>query len=376
LVLVAGLLGAGEAARACSVPVFRYALERWPADRFSAVVFASGKLSEAQDEVLAGIYRAADSPGALVNMAVERVDVKEGVGEKYQALWEEQGRDAKLPRLVIRYPAAEQGVLWAGDLESADLKTLLDSPARRELGSRLLRGDVVFVLLESGSSARDERAAKLIEEQIPILEKTVKVSQVVADDPLVVGPAILSALPLKLKLSMLRVSRDDPKEKLFVRMLLKSQETELAEDMPVVFPVFGRGRVLCAFPGMQIKADNLEDAAKFLAGPCSCQVKELNPGVDLLMGADWDSLVEGREALATTNARVEIPEPKLRMPTTRAAKQAPITDGETIISGNATVKGVDKSQLALRVGILVMIFMVVLLGVLLVMRRMQGLPWI
>ena len=30
----------------------------------------------------------------------------------------------------------------------------------------------------------------------------------------------------------------------------------------------------------------------FLIGKCSCQVKDLNPGVDLLMAADWDNLMK------------------------------------------------------------------------------------
>ena len=62
-------------AMACSVPVFRYALERWPADRFSAVLFVNGKLSEAQDEVLTNIARAAEAPAAGLNLAIEKVNV-------------------------------------------------------------------------------------------------------------------------------------------------------------------------------------------------------------------------------------------------------------------------------------------------------------
>ena len=36
-----------------------------------------------------------------------------------------------------------------------------------------------------------------------------------------------------------------------------------------------------------ITADNLKEAARFLTGPCTCKVKEQNPGVDLLVLADW-----------------------------------------------------------------------------------------
>ena len=33
-------------------------------------------------------------------------------------------------------------------------------------------------------------------------------------------------------------------------------------------------------------------AAEFVCAPCSCRVKELNPGVDLLLTADWKALLE------------------------------------------------------------------------------------
>src|SRR5262249_34009543 len=39
-----------------------------------------------------------------------------------------------------------------------------------------------------------------------------------------------------------------------------------------------------------LTAETLTDAAVFLTGRCSCQVKRLNPGVDLLVSADWDSI--------------------------------------------------------------------------------------
>ena len=41
-------LGFSSAAQACSVPVFRYALERWPADAYRLVIFHNGPLSAEQ----------------------------------------------------------------------------------------------------------------------------------------------------------------------------------------------------------------------------------------------------------------------------------------------------------------------------------------
>src|SRR2546430_11652936 len=79
--LMFALLATPGMCEACSVPVFRYALERWPADRFTATLFVDGKLNEAQDELLASIVRAADAPAGGVNLAVEKVDVSGRIPE-------------------------------------------------------------------------------------------------------------------------------------------------------------------------------------------------------------------------------------------------------------------------------------------------------
>ena len=44
--------------------------------------------------------------------------------------------------------------------------------------------------------------------------------------------------------------------------------------------------------GKQLTAANVERWASFLCGPCSCRVKESNPGIDLLLRADWESSLD------------------------------------------------------------------------------------
>ncbi len=70
-------------------------------------------------------------------------------------------------------------------------------------------------------------------------------------------------------------------------------ERDLAEARePIAIPIFGRGRALYAFLGAGLTTANIDQAARFLIGKCSCQVKELNPGVELLFAADWEALVK------------------------------------------------------------------------------------
>jgi len=105
-----------------------------------------------------------------------------------------------------------------------------------------------------------------------------------------ISPELLARVKIKLeiKFSLIQLKRDDPRERFLVDALIHS-EADLAEynEEPIVFPVFGRGIVLYALVGPGIDQENIREAAKFLAGPCSCQVKEQNPGFDLLFNTDW-----------------------------------------------------------------------------------------
>ena len=101
----------------------------------------------------------------------------------------------------------------------------------------------------------------------------------------------------KLKLGVLKVARSDAAEKWLVRMLL-SVESDLQEyvdknpNEPLVFAIYGRGRAMPPFAGKGITTENLADCAVFLAGACSCMVKDQNPGKDLLIRWNWDKTAE------------------------------------------------------------------------------------
>ena len=98
-----------------------------------------------------------------------------------------------------------------------------------------------------------------------------------------------------MKIAVVKVSRTDPAEKWLVKMLLAVEpdlnDAEYAKD-PMVFAVYGRGRAMPPYVGKGITTENLLDCVTFLAGACSCTVKDRNPGVDLLMRFDWDAAAE------------------------------------------------------------------------------------
>ena len=53
-----------------------------------------------------------------------------------------------------------------------------------------------------------------------------------------------------------------------------------------MIPVFGQGRALYALVGDGIKHETIDRAATFLIGKCSCEVREQNPGFDLLLASE------------------------------------------------------------------------------------------
>ena len=173
---------------------------------------------------------------------------------------------------------------------------------RQELVRRLGDGQTaVWLLLECGRPADDDAAAKVVEDELKKLKEDLKLPEL-TDSP---DDSILAGVPLRLDFSLLRIHRSDMKEQPLVNMLVQSESDLLERDDPMVFPVFGRGRALFPLVGAGITADNVRDSAAFLTGACSCEVKEQNPGFDLLLKTDWESLFIRDEATAAVLASRE-----------------------------------------------------------------------
>jgi hypothetical protein len=103
-------------------------------------------------------------------------------------------------------------------------------------------------------------------------------------------PPTNTNLPLKIAFSTVRLARYNPAERMLVNLLLNWNTNLVAEKEVMLFPIFGRGRVVPPAIGEQIQPEAIREMAEFLTGPCSCEVKEMNPGYDLLLSANWKSL--------------------------------------------------------------------------------------
>jgi hypothetical protein len=271
----------------CSVPVFRYALERWAADPFQVQIFYQESL-EQSDVALIERLENADA-----NISISTVDVGAITDANILETWKEQETET-LPWLYVSYPDSHPLAveLASGALDPKLADSVVDSPMRKQIANQLVDGETaVWVLLESGDEAKDEAAWKTLEASLNELESVLELPTLEQED-IDAGLVSVSEDELKIAFAAQRLSRDDEAEKMFVRMLLDTEEDLIDSEEPMVFPIFGRGRVLYGLVGKGIIPETIEHAAAYLTGACSCQVKEDNPGVDLLMAMNWNEVVE------------------------------------------------------------------------------------
>jgi len=266
----------------------------------------------------------------MANIYVETIDVSGGI-ESETLDWFEGQSAVKAPALVAFYPPRYAGMAaaWIGEISLDHARELVDSPARRELLRRIVLGDsAVWLLVDSGDADADEAAATVLKtasvtakEEIGLPEGVLTLTEAEelaeSEDGLpydfdrknVLG----SGIPLTMNFSVLRVGASAAGEGAFREMLYRSDpETAAGTNGPVAYAVFGQGRALGPILGDDIDEDVLLDASYYICGACSCEVKSENPGFDLLMSANWWSLLDGSEM---------IPEKELP-PTSRSSLRA------------------------------------------------------
>jgi hypothetical protein len=149
-------------------------------------------------------------------------------------------------------------------------------------------------MIESGNKQKDDETAKWLQDRLTGLEMTLKLPELTQTPK----DKLRLDVALKIEFSMMRLARRDPKETELVRILVGMEDDLEDRNEPIVYPVFGRGLALWAIVGKGITEENLSRAAKFLVGPCSCEIKAQNPGVDLLLTADWEERLTTRVTIA------------------------------------------------------------------------------
>ena len=306
LIVVVGLGLGAQSLPACSIPVFRYALDRWPADRYRLEISAP----DAKDEGVARFLRNFTDSTPL-NLDPVRV-AEEGPSH-------------------LHFPHLGPGATpaWTGALDAGALPQITDSPVRAELTRRILAGEtVVWLLAESGQHEADAAAARALEKRLRYLEQAAQLPAIDPNDPssqLGPGPA------LGVKFSLIRIRHDEPAEQLFLKMLAGPKADPALANGPWFAAVFGRGRVLGAWPAPGFGDEQIDEVSLFMIGACSCEVKRMNPGWDLLLNVDWDG-----ELAKAEQARLAAPVAAGEAPPVRAMVVKP----ETVTFTPATVASV------------------------------------
>ncbi len=280
---------------ACNVPVFRYALERWPADLYEVVVLHDGELSPAAAVRLETLRESGTASSQPANLNVRTIEASEMKDELLKHLWDKH--NSSEPLMAVLYPrnAREIPDRVVGTLPLTDesITQLVDSPVRQAVTQKLLDGDsAVWIFVPCGDADQDEVAKKTLQAEIKRNQDELELPP---QDEIESDEFFREETPIELRLSfsMVTLDRSDPREKCMLQMLLGSEPDLESLDQPMAFPVIGRGRVLYALVGKGIFRDTIAMASRFVVGPCSCQVKDQNPGFDLLLAVDWDEKLGG-----------------------------------------------------------------------------------
>ena len=297
------LLLAPAAVQACQIPVFRYALERWPSDFYELAIFHRGELSEEQEILVDDIGLNANIEAVLIDLA------EEGRPGRLDFYGEAEIAEGQLfARLFFPPVSRIEAAIWEGALTKESYAVLVDSPVRRQIVKGILAGEsAVWVLLESGDKVKDDKFEaelraylKEAEEYIEIPEGVVGPGSLerVASGEVAMEDVLRSEIPLKISFDVIRMKRGDAAEAVFEKMLLAvSTAPEEMAGEPMAFPLFGRGRTVDSLPAPELDEEVIAYACSYLCGACSCEVKRQNPGIDLLFAADWESALEGSEVV-------------------------------------------------------------------------------
>ncbi|MCH1496146.1 MAG: hypothetical protein L7U72_13015 [Rubripirellula sp.] len=355
---------------ACKLPVFRYALERWPVDQYRFVALISHPDSPVvQDAILA----LKEKQTAAWNAEIEFVNLAELTEEQW---WQYEGLEGgDQDRLQVYFPSKGQNkrLGWQGDLTRESVQRWASSPARKDLIHDLSQGvSAVWWLIEGRDLEKADQIEMEMKSILSQANREIKIpdgviSQADAADYFQSNPGasmddvLRCSVPLRVDFRLRRISSDDVSELGTLAMLRALGVTDSRNAWLV--PVFGRGRMLDAIPVDRVDSSVVMNACKYMVGECSCTVKSQNPGADLLLLMNWEkelgveSLVMGATSLLPP-VLLSIPEGQKVLPSeqemekgtdqsteqkTQHSIPAAISSGDALAQGSAG-RHIDQSE--------------------------------
>ncbi len=298
LIVAAAIFVVSAVAAACNIPVFRFALERWKPDSTELIVFHHSAMTSDDDAIVREFEKLSRANDGMANLSVIRCDLDQNKDQELNDLWlsVREKIDAKLPVVVARSLKGKGKTInhWHGSLSEARTAGLVESRIRSELTKRLQTGDaIVWLLLKSHDEQKNTAVRDLLQHQCKTLSQSIELPEGIG----LPGSELYSEVPLLLQFSVLEIDRADSREQYLIRQLSGFQAEAFANDEPLIIPVFGRGRALEVIPASQLNDDLIHNLTEFLCAACSCQVKEQNPGFDLLLSTNWNLALFGEDSI-------------------------------------------------------------------------------
>lgn len=311
-----------EPIRACSVPVFRYALERWQSDTYRVMVVHRTPLTEDQQVLVDRIKSYSQTDDSRPSMTVQVIDIHD-TNDVNNAMLASQipNSSNEWPLMVLLSPLYYDNPdpLWHAPLNEETVSLLLDSRVRRDLVSGLTAGDTAVWLFLPGDHAETNKVArKVLADTLNKLERELKLPHELDASDTQYDMSLSEEVQLKIKFSILDLDYQDPTEAVVMSILQSGLGQDIRDSLPAAIPVYGRGRALMVLDTEQLIPDNIEALCSFLLGACSCDVKEQNPGVDLFIPIDWDSRITGMTDVNEALPMLIVPTPLLTQDANRA----------------------------------------------------------
>lgn len=281
---------------ACNIPVFRYALERWEPDRYELLAFHRDELNQADTVLIKQIQSRSETGSGKSNYSVTVIDLDDDPEPWVEQVWSSQV-DATLPWCVVRCPVGQGSwrYVWQGSLTDFNERSFDKSPSRNEITKRLLAGEAsVWVVVPGDDDSQTATVLKTLNVALSELESRLELPAGIG----LPGSELYSDVPLTLDFSVLKIDPKDELEQQFIAHLTAFAPDSNGPRPTLIAPVFGRGRALAVLTGEELDGAAIGELGEFLCGACSCQVKRMNPGFDLLTATDWAGKLFGENASA------------------------------------------------------------------------------
>ncbi len=317
LILLTILLAIGNlhAVKACTVPLFKYALDRWEPEYYRLTIITDRGFSKQQIESCEIILEKNYTNLFLLTNSFANIPEK----VKPQLSKGDNAFIEFAPKLKA------DKILWHGKLTPKKLTGLITSLISKQLVSHLIKNEsAVWLFIPAKQAAQQQLNAQklqLLKTTLHKAEKQLKLPEA--------GRNLTIAFPIIIVNSDILSN-----SLLFDTLKILLPQDVVFGDTPLTIPIIGRGRALFALFGNRFSEKSILDLSKYIIGACACEVKVMNPGIDLLLSANWDKEFD-YFPLARSEAIPPLPDDK----STKSDKQlAPSSNRPTSAAQTAITK--------------------------------------